>query len=211
MLALHRQGTSTFLFPDLIQDCAHNLVSNVGHMSATTRGVDGIHEAHLLKARAICQANRNFPAIIYHLARAEHLGLHMKIHVVLKAGDAQALSVQEDLTPSLRGSSEVESTTSHQCNNVLLEIAHSKAGEVRKEGDLSVVLRLILNNAWFVANGHVLLPDLLVLLAAPRVCCLQHELCRKNVGQLGAIAITSTDNLFLTVVIVVACEQMTEN
>ena len=25
---------------------------------------------------------------------------------------------------------------------------------------LSVVLRLILNNAWFVANGHVLLPDL---------------------------------------------------
>ena len=80
---------SVFGHPFVVQA---DLVSNVGHMSATTRGVDGIHEAHLmkpkqdgtaiaehegvapcllrpslLKARAICQANRNFPAIIYHL------------------------------------------------------------------------------------------------------------------------------------------------
>mmetsp|Transcript_29242 Transcript_29242/g.47299 ORF Transcript_29242/g.47299 Transcript_29242/m.47299 type:complete len:206 (+) Transcript_29242:156-773(+) len=204
MLTLHRQLTSILLLADLLQDGADHLIGDVRDVRPTTGGVDGIHKAHLLEAGAVGEAQGHFPAIVHHLTGAKGLRLHEKVHIVLEAGHFQRFAIQDHLAAPLRGGGHIKGTPPHQGYDVLFQCLHPKAGQVWKEGDLCVVLATVGADAGLMADRHVLLPDLFVLLATLGVRSFQKEFGGENVGKLRAITIASSDDLLLIVIVVVA-------
>mmetsp|Transcript_1106 Transcript_1106/g.1789 ORF Transcript_1106/g.1789 Transcript_1106/m.1789 type:complete len:293 (+) Transcript_1106:4761-5639(+) len=212
MLGLDRQRTtSTLLLGDLFQHGVHHLVRDVIHVRAASRGVDGVDKAHLLEAGAVRQTDRDLPALVYDLACPESIWLQMKAHVVLEGLDVKLLAVEVHRAASVGGGGHIIGPPAEQSTDVLLELVHPEAFEVWVESHLREVLRLVVADDRLVAHPHVLLPDLLVLFPCAGVGSFKDKLGREDVGELGAVTIPATHNLFLAVVVVVAGEQMTKD
>ena len=94
----------------------------------------------------------------------------------------------------------------------LRQIETNETTQVRLECDADIaLLSLILGDAGLGAGGHVLLPLLMVLETDLGVARLHNKTLTEDVGELSTIAVLTTDNLLLTLVIVTAGEQVTKD
>lgn len=79
------------------------------------------------------------------------------------------------------------------------------------EGDNGIILARVASDFGFAVGGHILPPDHPKLLALLAIAALDLKFMGEDVGQFGAIAIPSSSHLLLLIVVVTACEQVSED
>ena len=171
-------------------------------VSTTLSRADTVHEGHLTEAIR-SRRDVNLPAVILVLDERK-IGVHPDI--LFKVLGLELLLTQTHFggRPSSRV---VDSLFEDQLH--LLK-GGTEASPVRLESNPDHALRaLLLLDDWRVADRHVVLPVLSVHLSI--IDNDQLKLFAKDIGQLGAVAVPTTDHTLLLVVIVGAGQKMAED
>mmetsp|Transcript_20434 Transcript_20434/g.44568 ORF Transcript_20434/g.44568 Transcript_20434/m.44568 type:complete len:265 (+) Transcript_20434:3500-4294(+) len=213
MLRLHSERAGAALLAgDLLKHRVDHLVCDVIDVGPTTRSADRVYEAHLLKATAVCEANRHLPPIIDGLADSEGLRCQMQSDIVLEGVNVELLAIEVDGATTMRGRCDIISSALHECHDVLLQHGHAETREVGLEGHLREIRACLAGlDVRTPADGHVCLPDLPVRLATPRIQGFNDKVRGEDVRELRPVAVPPSSDLALAVVIVVTRQEMTED
>lgn len=99
----------------------------------------------------------------------------------------------------------------HEGEDVIIEGLHTEAFEFRVEGDNRVILPGEATDFRLAVGGHILPPYHAKLLPLLAISTLDLKFMGEDVGQFGAIAIPSSSDLLLLIVVVTACEEVSED
>mmetsp|Transcript_3117 Transcript_3117/g.7421 ORF Transcript_3117/g.7421 Transcript_3117/m.7421 type:complete len:356 (-) Transcript_3117:9-1076(-) len=203
---------SLVLLVHSLGDGRHELVCNEVDVGTALGGVDTIYKRNLLE-RAIRNTYRHIPSWSTRLANLHRpvLLLQIQINIVTEITHLQLAPVEKHFTLLVRRPRHIEHTLGHQVHHVLREPLHAELGEVRPEGDASVIRPGRLGDLRLAPGLHVALKHLHEFVPALAVGSLEDELAGEDVGELRSVAVSAAGDLLLLIVVVVRGQEVAKN
>ncbi len=202
-----------FLF-NFILNFVNDLVKQIVDMSASFWRTNSIHKGNLFEL-TISDWNDDLPSISVDLAIEDFLRwrilVEIHVNVFWEGLDIDFFFIQGNFD-FRQDACHVMDSFGHKGEDIFIEaIFHVEKFEAGIEGDRNKIFAAVRCDFGPAMHFHVVIPDHFELFLVFRVSTLNYELFWENVGQLGAITISTTDDSFFIVVVIATCEQMTKD
>lgn len=103
---------------------------------------------------------------------------------------------------SVSDTSKIVSSFGHETNDVIFEFFHFELLEIRIKCYFGEAHSVVFRNYCVFLLTHVFCENLPITLVLLRVSCLNYEFFAEDIGELGSVAISSSGNFLLIIVVI---------